>query len=592
MRRITFTFVLLFTVSLLLAQTNNKYSVSSAFEDGKVPYGSILKYGMMTLENYPGSIPGTSSFWDYQTNGSNLNGLYVSHDTIIVAYPTVDSTDALGVTTRVAYYVYSSDAGLTWSEPLMVQALPMRSGYPEVYLYSSGGAPSVVISGRKYNASGSRGGVWADAIFGLGSFTGTNVPEPGRDYFGYYLGNNQYGGIYSSPNAGATSDSIIFVKYNVVTNALSGKTLVVPPLTGITLNVRYRMAANTSGTNLFAMWYDNALGAYAMRYKTSTDGGSTWGTTNNLQVAFGFGGVVNGDTCSPWFGIDAAFKPNTTSWGAVWSTLYPTATGQSSGSSQGCKILFSSPGINGGQPVEVAGKINMPIISNPLLFENRQALQVGSTPVSHPSIAYSSDGSRIVCTFSAFQPGDSLNGFTFQDIYMTYSDNGGTTWATPLNITNTPTWDEMYPELSETGNTPTSFKLKFQVTRGPGSSSFTDNAPVYRVYNAYKVFNPQSVGIENIGTSVPSKFDLKQNYPNPFNPVTKIRFDVAKTSNITMKVFNIVGQEVAVLINNESVTAGTKEVTFNGSILPSGIYFYTLSNTEGFKETKKMMLIK
>jgi hypothetical protein len=175
---------------------------------------------------------------------------------------------------------------------------------------------------------------------------------------------------------------------------------------------------------------------------------------------------------------------------------------------------------------------------------------------------------------------------------MTYSDNGGTTWATPLNITNTPTWDEMYPELSETGNTPTSFKLKFQVTRGPGSSSFTDNAPVYRVYNAYKVFNPQSVGIENIGTNVPSKFDLKQNYPNPFNPVTKIRFDVANTSNITMKVFNIVGQEVAVLINNESVTAGTKEVTFNGSILPSGIYFYTLSNTEGFKETKKMMLIK
>jgi hypothetical protein len=338
------------------------------------------------------------------------------------------------------------------------------------------------------------------------------------------------------------------------------------------------------------MWYDNTVGAYAMRYKTSGDGGTTWSAIGNLQVAYGFGGVVNGDTCSPWFGIDAAFKPNTTTWGAVWSTLYPTATGQSSGSAQGCKILFSSPGVNGGLPVEVAGKLNMTIISNPALFENTQGLQVGSTPVSHPSIAYSMDGSRIMCTFSAFQPGDSLDGFTFQDIYYTYSDNGGSTWAVPVNLTNTPTWDEMYPELSETGNTNLSFKVKFQATRGPGSSAFTDNAPVYRVYNIYKAIS--LVGIENIGSEIPAKFNLNQNYPNPFNPVTKIRFDISKASTVSLKIFNVAGQEVATLVNNEAVTAGIKEVTFNGSTLPSGIYFYTLSNNEGFKETKKMMLIK
>ncbi|MFZ4590040.1 MAG: T9SS type A sorting domain-containing protein [Ignavibacteria bacterium] len=590
MRKLSFTFVLLFVVSLLFAQVNNKRAVSSAFDDGKVPYGHILKYGLTLLENYPGSIPNSSSFWDYQTNGASLNGLYVRNDTIIVAYPTVDSTDALGVTSRVAYYIYSDNGGVTWSDPLKVQDLPMRSGYPEIYLFQNSGMSSVVVSGRKYNASGSRGGVWADAVFGLGSFSGQNVPDPGRDYFGYYLGNNTYGGIYSSPNAAATSDSLIFVKYNVASNTFSGKTMVVEPLNGIAANVRYRFVANSTGTNMFVMWYDNTVGAYSMKYKTSSNGGTNWSALGTLQTAFGFGGVVNSDTCSPWFGIDAAFKPNTTTWGAVWSTLYPTATGQSSGSAQGCKILFSSPGVNGGLPVEVAGKLNMPLISNPTLFENRQALQVGSTPVSHPSIAYSSDGSRIVCTFSAFQPGDSLDGFTFQDIYYTYSDNGGSTWAVPVNLTNTPTWDEMYPELSETGNTNTSFKVKFQATRGPGSSSFTDNAPVYRVYNIYKAFN--IVGIENIGSAVPSNFGLNQNYPNPFNPVTKIRFDVAKSSKITLKVFNIAGQEVATLVNSESVTAGTKEVTFNGSSLPSGIYFYTLSNSEGFKETKKMMLIK
>ncbi|MEI7484665.1 MAG: T9SS type A sorting domain-containing protein [Ignavibacteriota bacterium] len=591
MRKLSFT-LLLFIISfgVLFAQVNKNRTISSAFDDGKVPFGHILKYGITILENYPGSIPGTSSFWDYQTNGASLNGLYVRNDTVIVAYPTVDSTDALGTTSRVAYYVYSADAGLTWSEPLQVQGLPLRSGYPEIYLFENSGLASVIISGRKYNASGSRGGVWTDASFGLGSISGMNVPDPGRDYFGYYLGNNVYGGVYSSPNTAATSDSLIFIKFNASSNSFSGKTTVTEPFSSINSNVRYRFAANSAGTNLITMWYDNAPAAYSMRYKTSTNGGTTWGTAGTLQTAFGFGGVVNGDTCSPWFGIDVAFKPNTTSWGAVWSTLYPTATGQTSGDAQGCKILFSSPGINGGLPVEVAGKSNMTIISNPTLFANRLALQVGSTPLSHPSIAYSGNGARILVTFSAFQPGDSLDGFTFQDIYYTYSDNGGSTWATPVNLTNTPTWDEMYPELSETGNTVTSFKVKFQATRGPGSSSFTDNAPVYRVYNIYKAFN--IVGIENIGSSVPSKFGLNQNYPNPFNPVTKIRFDVAKTSKITLRVFNIAGQEVETLVNGETLTAGTKEITFNGSSLPSGIYFYTLSNSDGFKETKKMMLIK
>ncbi len=190
MRKLVFTLLLVFTVSMLSAQVNQKFSVSSAFEDGKVPLGHIVKYGLMMLEDYPGSIPGTSSFWDYQTNGNSLTGLYVTNDTVIVAYPTVDSLDPLGATSRVAYYIYSDNGGTTWSEPIKVQDLPLRSGYPEIYLFQNGGLASVVISGRKYNASGSRGGVWADASFGLGSLTGLNVPEPGKDYFGYYLGSN------------------------------------------------------------------------------------------------------------------------------------------------------------------------------------------------------------------------------------------------------------------------------------------------------------------------------------------------------------------------------------------------------------------
>ena len=232
----------------------------------------------------------------------------------------------------------------------------------------------------------------------------------------------------------------------------------------------------------------------------------------------------------------------------------------------------------------------MNIISDTSLFFNTFPLQVGVTPVSHPSIAYSSDGSRIVVAFSAFQPGDSLDGFNYNDIYMTYSDNGGLNRATPVNMTNTHNWDELYPVLSETGNTPNLFSVKYQVTKGPGSQSFTDAKPTYRVYNVLKRFNPASIGIKEINGNVPAKYTLLQNYPNPFNPATTIRFDVPKIGFVTLKVYDITGKLVDVLVN-ENLKAGQKEVTFNASTLSSGVYFYKLT-ADGFQSTKKMVLIK
>lgn len=584
-------FILIFAVSY--AQDWKNRPMNSAVENGFYSSGLyIFRYATPILDNilqYPGEVPGSSTFWDYQTNGASLRGFLKFGDTLVVAFPTVDSTDPTGATTRVIYYTFSDDNGTTWSTPVPVQSLPLRSGYPDAHRYYAAGlGTSCVISGRKYNSSGSRGGVWADALLGLGSFNTMNVPEPGRDYFGAFLGGNSYGGVYSAPDA--TNDSLFFIKYDVVANTMSGKTNLAAPTNGILTNVRYRMASNQAGTHLTAIWWDNTAAAYALRYRTSADGGTTWAPNQAFQIAFGLNGVINGDTCSPWFGMDVDYKPGTNQWGAVWSTLFPTATGQTGGYPQGCKILFASPTVNSGNPVEVAGKINMTIISDTNQFNNRSELQVGVTPVSHPSIAWSSDGSRITVVFSAFQPGDTLDGFTFNDIYVTYSDNGGTTWAPPANLTNTPTWDELYPVLTPTGNTVSQFHVKFQATRGPGCQSFSDAAPVYRVYHVLKSFNPANIGVKEISGKVPVKFALGQNYPNPFNPVTNIKFDVANASFVTMKVYDITGKEVTTLVN-EYLNPGIKEVTFDASKLSTGIYFYTLL-ADGFRETKKMMLIK
>ncbi len=98
------------------------------------------------------------------------------------------------------------------------------------------------------------------------------------------------------------------------------------------------------------------------------------------------------------------------------------------------------------------------------------------------------------------------------------------------------------------------------------------------------------IGIKNISSEVPKDFSLRQNYPNPFNPVTKIEFALSKASYVKLSVYNILGEEVQVLVD-ESLKAGKYEVIYNALKLPSGVYFYRIS-ADGFSETRKMVLIK
>ena len=98
------------------------------------------------------------------------------------------------------------------------------------------------------------------------------------------------------------------------------------------------------------------------------------------------------------------------------------------------------------------------------------------------------------------------------------------------------------------------------------------------------------IGIKQISEVVPSKYSLEQNYPNPFNPTTNIRYELPKNGFIRFVVFDMLGREVETLVN-EKQTPGTYEVTFDASKYSSGVYYYKLI-TDGFSETKKMILIK
>ncbi|MEE9430622.1 MAG: T9SS type A sorting domain-containing protein, partial [Melioribacteraceae bacterium] len=90
--------------------------------------------------------------------------------------------------------------------------------------------------------------------------------------------------------------------------------------------------------------------------------------------------------------------------------------------------------------------------------------------------------------------------------------------------------------------------------------------------------------------SIPTEFKLEQNYPNPFNPSTTIRYSIPSNEFVTLKIYNILGSEVANLVNKKQ-TSGSYQVNFDASNITSGIYFYKIS-TSKFNQVKKMLLVK
>jgi hypothetical protein len=122
----------------------------------------------------------------------------------------------------------------------------------------------------------------------------------------------------------------------------------------------------------------------------------------------------------------------------------------------------------------------------------------------------------------------------------------------------------------------------------PGSYNLATSV-AWAVLNFKATSGPNSV--EELESGVPAVYSLSQNYPNPFNPSTRIRFSLPQSGQVSLTVHNVLGQEVARLVN-EVRTAGTHEVVWNAKHVASGLYFYQLKADNRVIETKKMLLLK
>ncbi|MCU7494867.1 MAG: T9SS type A sorting domain-containing protein [Ignavibacteria bacterium] len=141
------------------------------------------------------------------------------------------------------------------------------------------------------------------------------------------------------------------------------------------------------------------------------------------------------------------------------------------------------------------------------------------------------------------------------------------------------------PYNSYTYFTPTGYSSNWYYL----SSNSNSNAVAIYLVRAYISLEPTDV-VEEKGSGIPTKYSLSQNFPNPFNPVTKIRYQIPVSGFVTLKVYDMLGNEVSSLVNEEK-SAGEYTVSFDGSRLASGVYFYKL--TQGsFTDTKKLILMK
>ena len=163
------------------------------------------------------------------------------------------------------------------------------------------------------------------------------------------------------------------------------------------------------------------------------------------------------------------------------------------------------------------------------------------------------------------------NGTSYSVISDSTRNDGSKPWDIPLNVANG-----------------SDYKIKITSIDIPDFFDFSD---------ADFTINSNDTSVEFISKNIPDEYILFQNYPNPFNPSTKIEFGLVEHSSVSLKLYDIMGQEVAVIIDNESFPAGMLRYNFIALNLPSGVYIYYLiakSNVSNktFSQPKKMILLK
>ncbi len=458
----------------------------------------------------------------------------------------------------------------------------------------------------------------------------------------YQLTNAPGGSYLSKPNARcltANGDTLHTVWYDrrdgvdeVYYKRSTNKGTTWEADTRLTNNIGFSIEPSVavSGSFVHVIWYDKSPGNFEIFYKRSTDGGTTWGAdirlTNDDSVsnhpsvaAFGSNVYVvwEDNRTINWEIFCKLSSDNGTTWGA--DTRLTNKAGNS---------YFAT--------VEVFGS-NVHIAWYDWRDGNSEIYYKRST---NAGINWEADVRLTNNSFSSFYPSIGISGSNIHivwfdnregnnEIYYKRSTNYGVNWGADTRLTNN-SGASVYPNIAVSGlnvhfvwhdnSIGNTYKIFYKRSTDGGiywqaeeqltSNELNSNYPFIAIAgsslhviwidtrissNAELYYRRNLTGnivteIYNISTKSPDSFSLNQNYPNPFNPTTNIKFSMRNAQFATLKVYDILGKEVATLVN-EKLSEGTYSVNWDAAEYPSGVYFYKLI-TDGYSETKRMLLLK
>jgi len=333
-----------------------------------------------------------------------------------------------------------------------------------------------------------------------------------------------------------------------------------------------------SGSSVHLVWSENiAFENNAAYYNRSTDGGVSWQGTSGIQLS-------NNPSTSEVF---PSISLSDTHLHVVWT--------------ENDEIYYRQSLTNGTSWNPIVRLTNDPSYSrSPCISASAQDIHVAwqDRRDGHWGIYYkrSTDGgsswgedTQLTNTPApAYTPSLSVSGTVVhvvwednrdgnKEVYYKRSTNGGASWGEDTRLTNNSA-DSYNPSVAVSG---TVVNVVWEDNRDGNSDIYYKRDPTGNV-----------TGIEDIGSEFPEEFRLAQNYPNPFNPSTLISYQLPVSCYVTLKVFDVLGNEVATLVD-EYKPAGIYNVEFRmqNLELSSGIYFYQLTAGD-FIQTKKMLMIK
>ena len=413
------------------------------------------------------------------------------------------------------------------------------------------------------------------------------------------------------------------------------------------LGVDWPRLATGKGSNVYEIGSPGTPDTHTPYFMRSTDGGSTWDTAAAHQKIFATastgdadaydiavykGGSVDKVGVGHWAAGNNVYVTESTDAGATWTETLVYAVKADSGTLKhnqtqlqpdGCGSLiydntgnlhvvwsnFTAIGDSLDRTVlnyalsnailhwdKASGKIStVALPKNDSTIINKASAYmpgVDGALICGPDIGVDASNHLYVTYFGASSdiPSDSL---AYNHVYATYSTNGGSTWKVATDLTPVTGSDNTYPSLADLVDS--NLHLVYLTSPLQGNSVQGNHADTTVIVKHLKVavsslLSQDLVEVRGGQVGAPMSYSLDQNYPNPFNPTTNISFTLPATSTISLKVYNVLGQEVATVASG-TYNAGVHTLTFDASRLSTGVYFYKLE-AGSFETVKKMMLLK